>query len=149
MAYEILGAKLCEMDEKIRRLHSRIHLCESAQHSRLSGEIEALREECAATGHMLEKELKDSHAGSAARLAGAYMEIEHLIERTREEICGRSGENDEADETGSGETAAEKKILYAEYSLDFALQAANRAVLSAMEAIDEQITQQEREEGNV
>ena len=32
MAYEIFSVKLYELDEKIRRLHSRIQMSESAQH---------------------------------------------------------------------------------------------------------------------
>lgn len=39
----------------------------------------------------------------------------------------------------------EEKILLAEYGLDFAVQAANRALLLAMEAIYAQLTQQEQE----
>ena len=41
--------------------------------------------------------------------------------------------------------AAEEKILLAEYALDFALQASNRALLLAMEAIDAQLAGQEGE----
>ena len=41
--------------------------------------------------------------------------------------------------------AAEGKILLAEYALDFALEAANRALLLSMEAIDTQLTSQEQE----
>ena len=36
----------------------------------------------------------------------------------------------------------EEKILLAEYALDFAIQAADRALLFSMEAIDAQLTQQ-------
>ena len=43
------------------------------------------------------------------------------------------------------EAVAEEKILLAEYALDFAQQAADRALLLSMEAIDAQaIQQQER-----
>ena len=42
--------------------------------------------------------------------------------------------------------SAEEKALLAEYALDFAMQAANRALLISLEAIDAELTQQEKEE---
>ena len=42
-------------------------------------------------------------------------------------------------------SAAEEKILLAEYALDFAVQTANRALLLAMEAIDAQQTGRQEE----
>ena len=45
--------------------------------------------------------------------------------------------------------SAEEKILYAEYALDFAMQAANHALLISLEAMDAQMEQQEKEEGNI
>ena len=50
---------------------------------------------------------------------------------------------------GDADQAAEEKILLAEYALDFAVQAADRALLTAMEAIEAEMTQNERtKEGN-
>ena len=74
-----------------------------------------------------------------APLARTYGAIEQLIQKTKSELetqaAGREG----------GEAAAEEKILLAEYALDFALEAANRALLLSMEAIDAQLTSQEQE----
>ena len=44
------------------------------------------------------------------------------------------------------ELSAEEKILLAEYALDFALQAANHALLISMEAIKAQMAEQEQED---
>ena len=46
MAHEILSVKLCQLDERMERLHSRIHISETACQSRLQQEIDALTEEC-------------------------------------------------------------------------------------------------------
>ena len=46
---------------------------------------------------------------------------------------------------GTPRAQAEEKILLAEYALDFAVQAANRALLLAMEAIDAQSPGRENE----
>ncbi|GEM_PF-4245177 len=56
MAYEIFSIKLYELDEKIRRLHSRIQMSESAQHSKITDEIQTLRKECEETELMLARE---------------------------------------------------------------------------------------------
>ena len=48
-----------------------------------------------------------------------------------------------AQDSPDPETAVEEKLLLAEYALDFAHQAADRALLLSMEAIDAQLQQQE------
>ncbi len=44
--HEMLTVKLCELDERIGRLHSRIYLSGFAQHDRIRSEIGELRQEC-------------------------------------------------------------------------------------------------------
>lgn len=46
MAHEILSVKLCQLDERMERLHSRIHISETASRNRLQQEIDALTQEC-------------------------------------------------------------------------------------------------------
>ena len=62
-----------------------------------------------------------------------------MIRQAKSELEAQArGRND-------AEAAAEEKILLAEYALDFALQAANRALLLSMEAIDTQWAGREKE----
>ena len=144
MAYEIFSVKLYELDEKIRRLHSRIQMSESAQHSKITDEIQTLRKECEETELMLARELKYSQGRVVSKLSKAYTEIEQIIKKTKAEMYGCCPEQK------NGDSMAEEKILLAEYALDFAVQAASRALLLSMEAIDAQMTQQEQEsEGNL
>ena len=49
-------------------------------------------------------------------------------------------------EEGIKALTAEEKARLAEYALDLAMQAANRALLISLEAIDAELTQQEKEE---
>ena len=74
-----------------------------------------------------------------APLAKAYGEIEQLIQKTKSELESQAAGREDS------EAAAEEKILLAEYALDFAVAAANRALLLSMEAIDAQRTSQEQE----
>ena len=139
MAHEILTVKLCELEEQLVRLSSRIHLSETAGHHQLQQEIRALSRECAETELALQKKLQLSRAGAVATLASTYGEIEKMIRQAKSELEAQArGRND-------AEAAAEEKILLAEYALDFALQAANRALLLSMEAIDTQWAGREKE----
>ena len=139
MAHEILSVKLCELEEQLSRLSGRIHLSETAGHDQLRRELIALSKECEETEWTLGEKLRLSRAEVVAPLARTYGAIEQLIQKTKSEleaqVAGREG----------GEAAAEEKILLAEYALDFALEAANRALLLSMEAIDAQLTSQEQE----
>ena len=139
MAHEILSVKLCELEEQLSRLSGRIHLSETAGRGQLRQEIRALSKECAETEWTLREKLRLSRAEVVAPLARTYGEVEQLLQKTKAELetltAGREG----------GEAAAEEKILLAEYALDFAAAAANRALLLSMEAIDAQLASQERE----
>lgn len=133
MAYEIFSIKLYELDEKIRRLHSRIQMSESAQHSKITDEIQTLRKECEETELMLARELKYSQGRVVSKLSKAYTEIEQNYKEDKSRDVRRCPEQK------NGDSMAEEKILLAEYALDFAVQAASRALLLSMEAIDAQM----------
>ena len=139
MAHEILTVKLCELEDQLVRLSSRIHLSETAGHAQLQQEIRALSKECAETELTLRKKLQLSRAEIIAILASTYGEIERVIQRAKSELEEQAAGQKDAD------FAAEEKILLAEYALDFAVQAANRALLLSMEAIDAQLAGQEKE----
>ena len=72
-------------------------------------------------------------------LADSYGEIEQRVQQAKAAM------REQAARRGEGQADAEKKLLLAEYALDFALQASNRALLLAMEAIDAQLAGQEGE----
>ena len=134
MAHVILGVKLCELEERFSRLSSRIQLSETAGRERLRQEIAALAGDCAETELTLKKKLRLSRAELVSILSDAYAEVENCIKRAKAEL----------DEKMGGPAAAEEKALLAEYALDFAMQAADRALLLSLQAIDAQMTQQER-----
>ena len=133
MAHEILSVKLYELEKKIEQLCGRIQISESASPDRIKAETETLRRECA------ENALMFSKASAVAKLSEAYVRVEQIIKKTKEEI-GNS-----MTEECSGSIPVEEKILLAEYALDFAMQVSNHALLIAMEAIDAQMTQQEKD----
>ena len=139
MAYEILAVKLCELEEQLSRLSGRIQLTETARKDQIQPEMEALARECAETELALQKKLQRSRAEMVATLSDGYERIGEILQETKAALQAQ------ATKRGAPDDAVEEKILLAEYGLDFAVQAANRALLLAMEAIYAQLTQQEQE----
>ena len=138
MAHEILSVKLHEMDNKISRIYSRIQMSESVSHETLSQETAALRQECAENDEMLRTRIKFSKNKAVAASAEIYEQIENLARQAQENILQQEDEAIEYADT-------ERKLLFAEYSLDFAMQAVDHALLISLEAIDDVMTQEERE----
>lgn len=149
MGHEILSVKLCELDEKIGELHSRIRFIGSAGQSRLQKEIQKLEEEYIQTRLSLGDKLKFSKASYVFPLANAFTAIEEEIQKAaaKMDISICSLEDTTCNE--ATETTLEKQTLLAEYSLDFALLAANRALLSSLKAIETQKKIEKQEERKI
>ena len=139
MTHEILTVKLCELEDSLSRLNSRIRLSETASHNRLRQDIETLSRECAEAELTLRKKLQLSRADVISILSDSYVKIEEILQETNDLLREKAAGQDDPD------MIAEGKILLAEYALDFAIQASNRALLLSMEAIDAQYTAQEKE----
>lgn len=137
MAHEILSVKLCQLDERMERLHSRILISETAGQSRLQQEMDALAQECEQAEVALRNNLLRSKSDVAAALSESYSQMERIIRKAKERLEAIAAESPDP------ETVAEEKILLAEYALDFAHQAADKALLLSMDAIYTQMFQQE------
>ena len=136
MSHEILSMKLCQLDERLTKLHNRVHISQTADHNQLQQHIEAMQREYAAYEATLRENLWRSKAGLVSVLNRGYRQIEQIIQDTQAQI--------QTIEADSPETIAERKILLAEYALDFAYQAADRALLLSMDAMDAQRQTEER-----
>ena len=139
MAYGILSAKLCELEDQIARMQSRIQISESSSIQRIYSEIEALEKECEESRLALEGRLDHSRAEIVKKLADVYKEVEQTIRQAGDAIKRDFGE------AGDEETRVENKLLLAEYQLDFSLLAIDQALLASLDAIGAQLTLQEKE----
>lgn len=137
MAHEILSIKLCQLEERVERLHSRIHLSETADRSRLRREMDQLEQECIAAEATLREHLQHSQSALVSILGQGYSQMEQIIQASRDQLQNLARDKPDPEAT------VEEKLLLAEYALDFAHQAADRALLFSMEAIDAQLQQQE------
>ena len=127
MAQEILGVKLCQLDEKISQLHSHIRQSQLANPDQLCRELETVRRECAATETALREKLEHSKSSLVSVLAQGYREAEQIIQE--EQVSLRQHF------TADPPSALEEQLLTAEYALDFAYLASERALLLSLEAI--------------
>ena len=139
MSHEILTVKLCQLDERMARLHSRIRMSETADRERLGREIADLRRECAQTDQMLQSDLRLSKAAVASVPGESYGQIQQTLAGTARRLAALETER------LSAEAAVEDKILLSEYALDFAQRAADRALLLSLEAMDAQRSLEQKE----
>ena len=131
-----LSVKLSELDKKFGQLYGRIAVCGRGDCGRLGDEIAALRRECEENGRCLREELSHSRASVVPRLKEAYAQLEKSVGQFKAEDGCKWREG----------LTPEDKLLAAEYALDFAIYATDHALLISMEAIEAQLSQQEKEE---
>lgn len=139
MSHEILSVKLCEMDDMVSRLHSRIQISETGAPDEIRAEADELRRECLENELTVRNRLARSRARPLSALADSFADIEKIITSAR----GAS------DADADGDDATEKSLLLAEYELDFAMLAADRALLASLDAIAAQLAQQTAKEGTL
>ena len=138
MAHEILSVKMYELDKKLELTHSRIQLADSMDTARLQQQIQQLRQECEENRIVLENRLHYSKTECVVKLARVFDQVEEALEK----VLKTENINLEL-QPRNMLPGAEEKILTAEYALDFAMQAANRALLVSLEAIEAQRRQEE------
>ena len=132
MTHETFAAKLYELDERFSALHSRIHVSEKSGPEALKEDIRSLERECETEKRTIRANMRDSRARPAELLLHAYDEIETIRADTKREIIRTLVAGEE------GEISAENLAYLAEYMLDFAVLAANDALLVSMKAIQAQ-----------
>lgn len=128
MRQDLFFAKLDELNQALMRLEDRVRRAQSADDAQLRAEIEALRAECAAGERRLTQCAEFGRLDELRRLAQWELRLCACAEKVLPE-----------------EQDAEMAILRAEFAMDAAIQAAGRAQLAALTAI-EQTRLEEREE---
>ena len=143
MAHEILSVKMYELDKKLEQIHSRIQLAESMDTERLHQQIQNLRQECQESRITLENRLRHSKTDCVMKLAGVYDQVEAAVGKVLE--AENINLKNKEPIFGNVLPGTEEKILTAEYALDFAMQAVNRALLVSLEAIEAQRLEEKKE----
>lgn len=135
MAQSVLSVKLRELDQAVSSIHRRIHLAEAGPSAAARREYRQLLRAYTVKKHQTAKLLRCSQAGSARYLLDACRGMEEVMATLRRNLTQAGSDADE-------------KLLWAEYALDFAAQAANRAVLLSLEAVNAQRSLEKHRERN-
>ena len=128
--------ELDELDRQLRKIQRKIQKSGSANPARLRADLEQVRKEYAENEKALRNRLRFSRSGVVTGLSVSYNQVEQIIQETKNKM----------EMPGGQEAEKEEKILLAEYALDFAMQAAERALLLSLEAMEAQTKQQEKKE---
>ena len=142
MAQPLLSIKLSELDQTIEKLRSRIQCSEDLEKELLQEEIAQLKQEYLTSDQLLHKKLNCSRAEMVSILAKMYDEIKQSMQAASNNL-----QYHHLNFTSSH--LSEEKLLLAEYALDFAVQAANHALLLSLEAILTQRTQDDIQERSI
>ena len=126
MEQDMLAGKLAEVDAQLAGVHAKLQSAAQMESTELNSAIAQTREETEQCARALAERLRHSRAHQVGEIADAFEEIREIVSRVQTEVRG--------DESGE-----EMQLLFAEYAMDFAMQAARHALLVALEAIrDEQ-----------
>lgn len=88
MSHEIMSVKLCELDERIARLHSRVRLTEATDTAALRREVKALERQCAETALTLRQKLSYTRSAIAGELCETYETAENRMDGMRQRLAG-------------------------------------------------------------
>lgn len=135
MTHGNLSVKLNQLDDRMERLHSLIQISETSDQETLRQTIDRLEQECLRSETNLWEILRHSRSALVKVLAGSCEKVEQVVQNTRKQI------NTLEEESEDEETVVEEKLLLAEYLLYFAYQAADRALLFSLKAIEAQRVQ--------
>ena len=120
----MFAAKMIELDEKLRHLHERIDDGEHEDITALMCELNALTEEYNLEQDAIRYRLKECKVPKIQALISMYNDVQERMHN--------------AAESDPEATWNENAALLAEYALDFAILAADRALLLSLKAIQEQ-----------
>lgn len=125
MSQQMLQTKLTELAEHMDGMQRCIHAGEEQSLTAVRAGAEEAREAYAACAETLRDRLTHSRSAVVGPLAAAYDEIDRVLAGTQKTLRGRT----------YGEESVEAKMLLAEYEMDFAMLAIDRAVAAALDAI--------------
>ncbi|HIS68313.1 MAG TPA: hypothetical protein IAA58_02970 [Candidatus Gallacutalibacter stercoravium] len=139
----IFAIKLYELEQQYGRMQSRLHLCQTEDHSKIRQELQKSTDEYKENEILLKNNVEGSRSPAVAALAGAQLEYFQTVRRILEQELP---DYLHSETSTSPEDRTEAAALYAEYAIDFAVQSARYALIAALKAIDQQMNSEEQKE---
>lgn len=141
---QLFMGKLQEMERQYRKTTDRIGVCGQGDPAKVRQELQKAREEYRRSGLQLRQRIEESRSPAVAELAKAQLESNRKMERLLEN--GQLTRFLHSEENSGLEDRVEVAALYAEYAVDFAVQAMQYALIAALSAIDLQENTEEETE---
>lgn len=135
---ELFTAKLRELERQYQDMRSQIALMQKKDHQKIKKEFQAKKNVCDKTMSLLQEKTKDCRSPAVKALNEAQTAYDMKIRKIMTEDMPRYMSGNDRQEA-----KVEAKALYAEYSIDFAVQAAQSALLAVLSALDEQMNFEE------
>ena len=135
---EMFAIKLYELEQQYQTMQSRIRLCGRQDRQELDREMDRARREYRDKVLALQQNIKGCRSPAVAQLADAQLEFAQKMENLWN--SGRLEEFFRSEKNCLAEDRAEAAALYAEYAIDYAVQAMQFAVLAALCAADQQLS---------
>lgn len=145
MQQSFFSVKLYELEKQHEEMLNQIRLCQSENIDKIDEEVKKIKRECTQQNSLLQEYAKNTHSKIVSELADAQISynqnIKEISKKIRPEIIHHKG--------CLKEEIAEEKMLYAEFSIDFAVQAIRNAYMFALSAIKEQKEYEEWRQKNL
>ena len=131
MEQSFLTVKLYEMERQYGKMQARIRLCQKEDTKALRKELKEIQAECEEEDLLLRQSVDTARSRGVAALSEAQLVYDKQISEIWEKVLPDSVHGRDTWQ----EEKAEAGMLYAEYSIDFALRAAKNALYAALAAI--------------
>ena len=142
----IFAIKLYELEQRYAEMLSRLRICQQEDHQKLLEELQRVKDDYKSKELMLKNNIENSRSKAVAELSDAQFDY---FKKAENVLRQKMPEYLHGEKRSRTEDEAEAAALYAEYAVDFAVQSMRYALISAMTAIDLQMTCEEQEGGKI
>lgn len=138
----IFTIKLYELEQEYAEMLSKLRTCQQEEHPKLLRDLEDSKDDYRKKELALQDKIKHCRSEAVSALADAQ---KNYMQQTEYVLNQKLPQYLHSPQDNSLETRAEATSLYAEYAVDFAVQAMRHALIAAMTAIDLQMSCEEKE----
>ncbi len=135
MGQSFLTVKLHELEQQQGKLQTGIRISQRGNPEEIKKEIRRLRTECEEEDILLKQSIKNVHSKAVSALSEAQLSYDkkemEIVDKILSEFI--SGNDSFLEEK------AEAAMVYAEFSIDFAIRASKNALRAALSAIAQEI----------
>ncbi len=138
MDHELFAVKLCQLEEQYRDMRSKIYLMQQDDHEVIKQELKKMEEAYDKTMQLLRENTRGCRSPAVKALNEAQIVYDSKIKEIMQKDMPHYIRGEDRQEA-----KAEGRALYAEYSIDFAIQAVQSALMAVLSALDEQMNLEE------